>query len=113
MPGYDGTGPMGGGPMTGGGFGYCNPANTGNRPLGMGGRGRGRGFRGRAYASPAAYPPAYPANTADPGAGTYSADIEAEIAALKKDRQALEKKLDALTEAVSRLSKNTKPEKKG
>ena len=26
MPGFDGTGPGGQGPLTGGGFGYCNPA---------------------------------------------------------------------------------------
>jgi len=25
MPGFDGTGPLGRGPMTGGGFGYCPP----------------------------------------------------------------------------------------
>jgi hypothetical protein len=29
MPGFNGTGPMGRGPMTGGGRGSCNPANTG------------------------------------------------------------------------------------
>ncbi|HDR73327.1 MAG TPA: hypothetical protein ENN85_05410 [Methanoculleus sp.] len=28
MPGYDGTGPRGQGPMTGRGMGYCNPANA-------------------------------------------------------------------------------------
>jgi hypothetical protein len=53
MPGFDGTGPLAGGPMTGGGFGYCG---TGRRPgYGLGGRafygrvgGRGPGFgRGR------------------------------------------------------------------
>lgn len=38
MPGFDGTGPLGEGPMTGGGFGYCG---TGGRP--------GYGFRGRAF----------------------------------------------------------------
>jgi hypothetical protein len=65
MPGFDRTGPMGQGPMTGGGRGVCNPANTAGagaypyparptygagRPrwglrLGRGGgRGGGRGF---------------------------------------------------------------------
>ncbi|MCK4391184.1 MAG: DUF5320 domain-containing protein [Desulfobacterales bacterium] len=38
MPGFDGTGPFGEGPMTGGGFGYCG---TGRRP--------GYGFRGRPF----------------------------------------------------------------
>jgi len=55
MPGFDGTGPSGEGPMTGGARGYCNPAWAGARPpmygrgFGYGpggfGRGRGRGFR--------------------------------------------------------------------
>ena len=60
MPGYDGTGPMGMGPRTGGGFGYCPPAAGGVpaggvvRGLGRGGLpwGGGRGFgggRGRGY----------------------------------------------------------------
>jgi hypothetical protein len=54
MPGFDGTGPMGMGPMTGGGRGFCNPYG----PL------RGGGFMPPAYwprptAPPfgAAYPP--------------------------------------------------------
>jgi len=62
MPGFDGTGPRGMGPMTGGGRGLCNPYNQaygmmpGFRPgFGMrGGRGRGRGF-GRGMQYPYAY----------------------------------------------------------
>ena len=50
MPGFDGTGPGGMGPMTGGGRGYCAVAlnGAGNRPIGRRGfygRGGGRGFR--------------------------------------------------------------------
>ncbi|HOB17284.1 MAG TPA: DUF5320 domain-containing protein [Candidatus Methanoculleus thermohydrogenotrophicum] len=67
MPGFDGTGPMGQGPMTGGRFGYCHPATRRRWPpmwgcripysphpgpvygLGRGGMprggGRGRGWR--------------------------------------------------------------------
>ena len=48
MPGFDGTGPMGYGPQTGGGRGPCNSVNVGNQ-FGRGfyqGRG-GRGFRFR------------------------------------------------------------------
>ena len=46
MPGFDGTGPMGMGPMTGGGQGMCNPygrptARMGSRQGFVGGRGRG------------------------------------------------------------------------
>ncbi len=52
MPGFDGTGPMGQGSMTGGGRGYCAGAFGGmaakpsGRPMG-----RGRGFRNRFYAT--------------------------------------------------------------
>lgn len=54
MPGFDGTGPMGAGPMTGGAKGFCNPAYTGyGGGYGYGrGFGRGRGFRGRFGAGP-------------------------------------------------------------
>ena len=48
MPGFNGTGPMGRGPMTGGGRGYCTPSGRGNVQSGnrgnFGGRGLGRGF---------------------------------------------------------------------
>jgi hypothetical protein len=56
MPGFDGTGPRGMGPMTGGGRGYCAVAfnGAGNRPVGRRGfygRGGGRGFRNPWYAA--------------------------------------------------------------
>lgn len=52
MPGRNGTGPMGQGPMTGKGMGYCvvdgqTAMDAGQKSFGMGrgtGRGRGRGF---------------------------------------------------------------------
>lgn len=55
MPGFNGTGPMGRGPMTGGGRGYCTSSGLGStqggyrgNPGGLGfGRGFGRGFRRR------------------------------------------------------------------
>ena len=50
MPGFDGTGPWGEGPMTGGGFGYCRSGwGLAYRPGSAGFRGRfgaGRGFSG-------------------------------------------------------------------
>lgn len=68
MPGRDGTGPMGYGPRTGGGFGWCPPAagmpvaapvygaGRGGIPWG-GGRGRAwGGGRGRGYGWRYAYP---------------------------------------------------------
>ena len=50
MPGRDGTGPLGEGPMTGGGFGYCTPAGSETQLPVYGRLGRGRGLglgRGR------------------------------------------------------------------
>lgn len=52
MPGFDGTGPRGQGPMTGGGRGFCAVPYSGQRPYygrgfygrGAGGFGRGQGF---------------------------------------------------------------------
>ena len=57
MPGFDGTGPVGAGPMTGGGRGRCNPSYPGystgyGRGFGFGrrhGRGVRRGFGAGAY----------------------------------------------------------------
>ena len=56
MPGFDGTGPMGMGPMTGGARGYCNSDSRGFlgrgfRPRPVSGRGRGRGFRNMYWAT--------------------------------------------------------------
>jgi len=52
MPGFDGTGPEGRGPLTGRGFGYCvmPTKDYNNIPRGYGyGRGRGRGRRARGH----------------------------------------------------------------
>jgi len=46
MPGFDGSGPQGGGPMTGGGRGFCSPGGRGVRYGNGGGRMNPRGFRG-------------------------------------------------------------------
>jgi len=59
MPGFDGTGPAGMGPMTGGGRGYCMSYHWPHRWYGPAGavrpgfwsRGRGRGFRHWFYAT--------------------------------------------------------------
>ena len=74
MPGFNGTGPSGMGPRTGGGFGYCPPGigptpgyygypgfyGVGRRGyLWGGGRGRGLGWRGYQPYPPVSYTPYY------------------------------------------------------
>lgn len=55
MPGFDGTGPRGMGPMTGGGRGLCAHPRGAGRPFfggfGFYGRGGGRGWRNQFYAT--------------------------------------------------------------
>jgi hypothetical protein len=74
MPRGDGSGPMGQGPMTGGGFGPCGGgARYGGRGGGYGpggggygrGFGRGQGFRNRRWAP--AWPTDRQESPADPG----------------------------------------------
>ncbi|MFC1963995.1 DUF5320 domain-containing protein [Chloroflexota bacterium] len=57
MPGFNGSGPMGMGPMTGGGWGFCNPRRDFSQPFG----GYGLRPRGRGYARYGAWP-VYPEN---------------------------------------------------
>ena len=45
MPGFNSTGPMGAGPLTGGGRGLCNPARAEGLPPPSGGYAYGRGLR--------------------------------------------------------------------
>jgi hypothetical protein len=110
MPGLDRTGPWGEGPMTGGGFGYCNPSYRGyGTPLGRGygyGRGlrRGFGFRGgfarcRGYGwypptsgwYPPAYGPAYPVSAKD------------EIERLRAEADYIRETLDAINKRIEEL----------
>jgi len=108
MPGYDRTGPMGAGPMTGGMRGYCNPAATGAQVpfygvLGFGrGMGLGRGFRGGMGRRAAGglgrdfgYPPPY--------AGPAGDDSAAELAGLKAQADALRNSLDAISKQIEAM----------
>jgi hypothetical protein len=113
MPGFDRTGPMGAGPMTGGTRGRCNPASVGTIPTFAGGYGSGRGlglrrgFRGgsrpgaglrrgygRGYGRewyPPVAGPVYPAGAAD------EMDmLKAEADYLKKSFDAIKARIDAL-----------------
>jgi hypothetical protein len=91
MPGFDGTGPMGMGPMTGGGRGFCNP-------WGIGAALRGYGLpRWAPYASP--YYGAY-------GFGLFAPRIprEQELEFLKTEAQALREELKELETRIAQLS---------
>ena len=116
MPRGDGTGPMGYGPMTGRGMGYCvavpgylNPGYGPGRGLGRGfGRGLGRGFgRGmgwRWWNQPAggwAYPPAAPYAPANPGA-------EADF--LRNQARLLEEELGSIRGRLEELEKDQEKE---
>jgi hypothetical protein len=116
MPAGDGTGPMGLGPMTGRGAGYCggfampgymNPMP--GRGMGMGwgrgrGRGRGRGWR-RAWQPMGAVggPPAY--GVGSYGVGPYDAPPQAEHEAqtLRSQAEHLEQTLAAIKQRITQL----------
>jgi len=120
MPGLNGTGPRGEGPMTGGARGYCNPGYAG---YGRGyGPGRGRGFRGgfgpgfgggrgygyrRGFGWQGAYgggyePPAGPAY-GPAYAGPYTMSREEEIGMLKEQTDMMKADLDAITKRMQAL----------
>lgn len=113
MPGFDGTGPMGMGPMTGGGWGRCNPYGQYGRRFAWRdfgprfGWGRGRGYRHRYWATglpgPMRYGPmgfwGFP--WGDPFAAPYTKEQEKEI--LKDQTEALKQELDAIDSRLREL----------
>ena len=136
MPGGDRTGPLGMGPMTGRGAGYCagfavpgylNPA--GGRGLGMAwGRGYARGGRGfrRGYGLPAVVPPGYQASgwgmpyaPSFPPANVYDAPVAPsavpgqELEALKNQASYFKNALEDIKKRLGELetADSQKPEK--
>lgn len=99
MPGFDQTGPMGAGPMTGGGRGRCRPAGTAGRRYGGRGFGRGLGCR-RGFGGGYGY-----------GRGFgYAADRmpnEPPLDILKSDKAYLEKELAAVDSRIAELEKTS------
>ncbi|HEX42645.1 MAG TPA: hypothetical protein ENN81_11405 [Phycisphaerales bacterium] len=95
MPGGDGTGPLGYGPMTGRGAGYCAgygaPGAFG--PLGRGrGRGRGRGLR----FGPVAYH----------GPGAAPLPGEQELQMLRDQAQQMQQSLEGINRRISQLEQH-------
>ena len=94
MPGFDGTGPRGMGPMTGGSRGFCSPRGLGvaSRPYGA--------FQGRGYG--------YPYYTAEPGAPgavpfTPQMTREQEIDFLKNQSQTMKGQLEQIESRIQKL----------
>ncbi len=96
MPGGDGTGPMGMGPMTGRSLGYCGGftnAMPGRGP----GRGRGRGIgRGVGFGWASASVPTYPSTP----------NREQMLAALNSQAEASQRSLEEIQARVSELETN-------
>lgn len=108
MPGFDGTGPIGQGPMTGGGRGYCavNLSGSGVRPIGGRGfyrRGGGRGYRNCFYAI--GLPGWMRAQKGMQAFGGFGRSLtkEEELSMLKSQTEYLKDELDAVQARVQDL----------
>jgi len=95
MPGFDGTGPMGMGPMTGGGRGFCSP--WGIRAYGTP-RWRGYGY------------PYYATGQFVPGVMPYASQIsnEQELGFLKQQAEAMKAELKDIQARIKELAKEKK-----
>jgi len=93
MPGFNGTGPNGMGPMTGGGRGFCSPWGTGVRN----------------YAFPRRTPYTYQRYGAY-GFGSFAPRLsrEQEIEVLKGQAEALKNELNQLETEIGKLSAENK-----
>jgi hypothetical protein len=110
MPGYDGTGPMGMGPLTGGARGMCNTnvGNYGRRGfIPRLGRSRGRGFRNMFWATGQ---PGWIRGGLTAGAGDYPAPYskEQELNFLRDQSAALKSELDAIHSRLQALESEEK-----
>ena len=115
MPGFDGRGPAGGGPMTGGGRGYCNSEDSygferswSRRSVGSG-RGRGRGYRHMFWETGM---PCWARGRSDwssPGRKPYySSEDEARM--LKNKAETLKDDLDTIKRRMNELEAGKKPD---
>ena len=117
MPGGDRTGPMGYGPMTGRGLGYCagyavpgymNPVGGFGYGRGWWGRGGGRGWRNMYYATGrpgwARFGYAAPTGWAVPWSAPTA---EQELNALKAQAEAFDAQLEAINARIAELTKES------
>lgn len=108
MPGFDGTGPRGQGPMTGWGAGYCG-SGTARRAGGAPGYGRGRGGFGRGWRN-RYFATGLPGWMRDGyGPPVYDESVT-ESQVLKDQAQELQRALQAIEARLETLEKKNKPE---
>lgn len=95
MPGFNGTGPNGMGPMTGGGRGFCISRGTAQRGFGYGMRPRGRRFSGswgrRGF---------FPANVPEP-----AYDDRRELDVLREQADLLQRDMADINRRIEELEK--------
>ena len=111
MPGFDGTGPIGMGPMTGGGRGFCAvPMKDWRVPRGgrFFGRGRGRGWRrGRFSYRPAwGYPHGVNPYYGDPNVPEFTPQEEADM--LRKEAKTMQDEINSMQMRISELESAAK-----
>lgn len=98
MPGGDGTGPMGAGPMTGGGRGFCGVGNSVRRFFGFGrgpwGGGFGRGRRGGFYTGGSSWRARF---------GGQTIDRQEEMGLLKEHAELLSQELEDVRKRIAGL----------
>jgi len=103
MPGFDGTGPRGMGPMTGGGRGFCSPWGSGTAYRSYG-RFQGMGYGYPYYGAGASYP-SYGAPTGVPGATPFVPQMtrEQELDFLKNQAQGMRGQLEQIEARIQQL----------
>jgi len=124
MPGLDGTGPMGMGPMTGGGRGLCNPLWAGYRGAGNPWL-RYRGYSpwpGYGYSPyPWRMAPAWQSGSVQPGqwgswygsmGPGYGPPPEQELEFLRGQAEMLEQELEQISKRIAEIEKGTKAKKR-
>lgn len=111
MPRFDRTGPWGEGPMTGGGFGFCNSASGDYRRLWASGTGRGMGrgflrYRGRNRGS-AWYGGVRAGWNWAPDDRSFAMEPKDELRVLQSEARAVKKDLEAINKRIQELESET------
>ncbi len=104
MPGFDGTGPRGMGPMTGGGRGFCSSWGIGTALAGYGTPPR-VGYGYPYYGGAGAAYPSYGAPTSAPWAAPFAPQMtrEQELDFLKNQAQAMRGQLEQIEGRIQQL----------